>query len=447
MSRLRKIAVLQAVCLMMTGAAVCMPAVREGEQITAAAYYEETDGNFRFVREEDHRIRITGYTGSADTVTFPAAIAGMPVCFIGDGENPVLRGDSQQNVIGFRVPEQPLEIADCAFSQCTGLETVKLPDTVSYLGRECFSGCVRLQSAELPREMDLIRLQCFDGCTRLRTVAMPEKLDSVALEAFRGCKALEAVRIPADTRIISGAFEGCTRLRSVTLGKGVTLNGAGIFRGCQALDTIWLPNSVTVIPEGTFEGCIRLSAVRFGRKTARIQESAFAECRSLKTVTLPEAFRAMSPSAFLNCSALERVTIKNTGCAFLDAADTTICNEKQDGKAFYQGVICGFDDSSVQMFAEKFGLTFESLGPVPEYYASGDVDNDSRIGLSDAQAVLREYTDVMAGKNSTFTELQSIAADVNLDDETGIDDAQLILMYYTESAVAGRNIRWDDLPL
>ena len=447
MNKLSIIAALQAACLLVTGSAVCYHPERDAVQIAAAADYEETSGDFQFVRAEDNRIRITGYSGKAETVSFPAEIAGRQVFCIGDGENPVLRGDSQQRVSAVRFPANPVMIADLAFSQCTGLESLQLPDTVSSLGTGCFSGCSALESAELPRELEYIRPQCFENCIRLRTVRMPEKLITVALEAFRGCRALETVRIPANTRLISGAFSGCSALRQIDLGKGVTFSGAGIFKDCTALKTVWLPNSVITVPERTFSGCTMLSEVRFGRKTARIQEAAFEGCKSLRTVTLPPAFSALSAFAFSYCTNLEQLTVKSTDCLFPDAADTTVCNGKQDGKAFYHGVICGYDDSTVQKFAAQFGLDFVSLGPAPEYYAAGDVDNDSQVGLSDAQAVLREYTDVMAGKKPAFSELQSLAADVNLDDETGIDDAQLILMYYTETAVAGRSIRWEDLPL
>ncbi len=76
---------------------------------------------------------------------------------------------------------------------------------------------------------------------------------------------------------------------------------------------------------------------------------------------------------------------------------------------------------------------------------TGDINNDGKVSVEDAQLALKAYTNRIAGKGTGLTEEQVKAANVNGDEELSVDDAQNILKYYTQKYVAGRNITWDDI--
>ncbi len=101
-----------------------------------------------------------------------------------------------------------------AFSNCTAIKKVKLPDSVTYLSSYAFYGCKGLTSFSMGHVTALG--QCvFQDCTALTSLDLAG-LTSIGPHAFEGCKALTSVTIPASvTRIDSDAFAGCTSLTEV----------------------------------------------------------------------------------------------------------------------------------------------------------------------------------------------------------------------------------------
>ena len=72
------------------------------------------------------------------------------------------------------------------------------------------------------------------------------------------------------------------------------------------------------------------------------------------------------------------------------------------------------------------------------------MSNDGTVSIDDAQLVLLEYVNLMAGLERTLSDRQTLAADVNGDHTISVNDAQYILSYYTEQ-LAGKTPSWDDI--
>jgi uncharacterized protein YjdB len=140
---------------------------------------------------------IRWYTGSDSELVIPSEINGVKVTRIGNS----------------------------AFSQCTGLTSVEIPDSVTSIGDGA-----------------------FDFCTRLTSVEIPDSVTSISTDAFFYCTGLTSVTIPDSvTRIDDRAFWGCTGLTSVTIPDSVTSIGESAFWGCTGLTSITIPDSVTSI--------------------------------------------------------------------------------------------------------------------------------------------------------------------------------------------------------
>ncbi|MBR3268682.1 MAG: dockerin type I repeat-containing protein, partial [Oscillospiraceae bacterium] len=107
----------------------------------------------------------------------------------------------------------------------------------------------------------------------------------------------------------------------------------------------------------------------------------------------------------------------------------------------YSGVIKGYDGSTAEAYAAKYGYKFESLGAVP---LKGDIDGNGAVELDDAQLALAAYTNQLARKPSGLSTAQEKAADVTGDGEVTVDDAQAILQFYTET-LAHKNPTWDKI--
>ena len=130
-------------------------------------------------------------------------------------------------------------IGDYAFSGCTSLMSVVIPDSVTNIGDSAFSGCGRLTSVTIPNGVTSIGGYVFSGCDGLTSVTIPDSVTSIGSFAFYDCSGLTSVTIPNGVTSIGGsAFSSCSNLRSVTIGNGVTSIGGYAFYGCSGLINI-----------------------------------------------------------------------------------------------------------------------------------------------------------------------------------------------------------------
>jgi len=104
----------------------------------------------------------------------------------------------------------------------------------------------------------------FSDCTDLTSVTIPNSVTSIGDSAFWRCTNLTSVTIGNSvTSIGNRAFSDCTGLVSVTIGNSVTSIGNRAFSDCTGLTSITIPNSVMSIGSGAFNGCTSLTSVTF----------------------------------------------------------------------------------------------------------------------------------------------------------------------------------------
>ena len=86
----------------------------------------------------------------------------------------------------------------------------------------------------------------FSNCSSLTSITIPEKVTTIGGMAFSNCSSLTNVTIPETvTEIIDYAFSGCSNLTSITIPKGVTTIGEGAFNNCSNLTIYCYGNSYT----------------------------------------------------------------------------------------------------------------------------------------------------------------------------------------------------------
>ena len=75
--------------------------------------------------------------------------------------------------------------------------------------------------------------QAFSDCSGLTSVTIPNSVTSIEGNAFWGCSGLTSVTIPNSVTSIGGmAFYQCSVLTSVTIGNSVTSIGNNVFSDC-----------------------------------------------------------------------------------------------------------------------------------------------------------------------------------------------------------------------
>ncbi len=163
------------------------------------------------------------------------------VTYIGD------RAFSDNRLEEVIIPDSVTYIGDRAFSH-NRLEEVIIPDSVTYIGDGAFNGN-NLKDVVLPNEMEYIKEVLFSS-NRLKNIKLPENLKRIDRLAFEG-NILEEITLPDSvTYIGDGAFYN-NRLEEVIIPDSVTYIGRSAFSDNRLKEVI-IPNSVTYIGPGAF---------------------------------------------------------------------------------------------------------------------------------------------------------------------------------------------------
>ena len=178
--------------------------------------------------------------------------------------------------------------------------------TVTSIGKSAFSFCTGLTSITIPNSVTSIGESAFFNCSSLTSITIPNSVTSIVWGCFSGCSSLTSVTIPNSvTSIDMVAFEGCSGLTSVTIPNSVTSIGASAYKGCSGLTSVTIPNSVSKIEMDTFSDCSSLTSITIPNSVTSIGRYAFSDCSSLTSITIPNSVRIIESGAFQSCSNLE----------------------------------------------------------------------------------------------------------------------------------------------
>ena len=76
-------------------------------------------------------------------------------------------------------------IGNHAFSHCSGLTSITIPNSVTSIGGFAFSGCFGLTSVTIGSGVTSIGDNAFDGCYGLTSITIPNSVTSIGDGAFR----------------------------------------------------------------------------------------------------------------------------------------------------------------------------------------------------------------------------------------------------------------------
>lgn len=198
-----------------------------------------------------------------------------------------------------------------AFSNCTDLTRVTIPDSVTSIGSSAFSDCSSMTSIIIPDSVvSFSDGYTFSGCSSLTSVVLPMSITEIARDMFYNCSSLTSIVLPAGiTNIGISAFEGCSSLTSVVIPDGVISIDAYAFYDCTELTSVTIPDSVTSIGYSAFGYCSSLTSLALGGGVTSIEWYVFYKCSSLTSVTIPDSVSSIDTYAFSGCSSLTSITI------------------------------------------------------------------------------------------------------------------------------------------
>ena len=265
------------------------------------------------------------------------------------------------------------EILDYAFENCTYIENISIPDSITQIGESAFSGCVYLKSFDIPQGITEIKQETFKSCASLVNITVPSQVTTLGYNCFAGCESLTDIALPDGLQKIDlHVFDGCKSLKNVVVPDSVTEIMGGVFANCESLESLTVPfcsfewgtyeYSLThwfksinngdkydeskyyratkcskdpsygymesdyaliplclnriVLTHGEsvwgFVGLSSLTSVVLPDTVKNIEDRAFLNCTNLNSINLPTNLQQIGAYAFSGCAKLEKVNIPNS---------------------------------------------------------------------------------------------------------------------------------------
>ena len=217
------------------------------------------------------------------------------------------------------------EIGAYAFEDCSNLQTIEIPGTVSNIGNYAFRYCSSLESITIPENTVNLGKGAFWGCGSLSEVELRTKATALPDSFFFGCSSLADITLPAAVSSLGSDCFGDTALESFkvdprnTFFKAVdgilyTADGTGIVMvpAAKNIGDFVVPNTITSINDKLFEDNQTITSLTFeGGRTEYISvgRMAFADCSNLSKVVFTEKISYIDEEAFYYCTSLNIVEL------------------------------------------------------------------------------------------------------------------------------------------
>ncbi len=171
-----------------------------------------------------------------------------------------------------------MRIGDYAFSDCSSLTSINLPDSVTSIGERAFSDCSSLTSINLPDGVTSIGNAAFWCCSRLKNIDLSDGLKEIGDYAFYNCNNLTNISLPDS--VMSIGREALVRTPWLN----------ALFEQNEGLAIV---NHVVIDAIADLSGNITISA-----GVTRIGDEAFYECYNLTSISLPDSVTSIGKRSF-----------------------------------------------------------------------------------------------------------------------------------------------------
>ena len=236
---------------------------------------EESEGEVVSSESEDDSILVDGDELEAEEVQAAMASSSEKPDFTEDGIGYKDLGNHQASVVSYSGTDANLvipanikgyavvSIGDSAFRDCSSLESISIPESVTSLGTVAFWNCASLKTVQGLKNLTSIPSGAFERCSSLTEVILPQNITEIADYAFAYCSALTHISMPGVTSLGMRAFMSCGSLKEMLLPDDMISIGSKEFENCSSLTKISIPKSVTSLDAYAFLHCDSLTDIYY----------------------------------------------------------------------------------------------------------------------------------------------------------------------------------------
>lgn len=284
--------------------------------------------------------------------------------------------------ISVEIKHGTIRIVGGAFQGMNGLKSIRIPNTVKYIGNRVFESCSSLTSIDIPNSVVEIGEMAFADCSSLISINIPNSVNKIGAGVFYGCSSLKSVILSENiTSLLTTVgnledgsqsfFEHCSSLTTISIPAKIEEIGIGIFNGCKSLESIIVhPNNKVYDSRANCNAIIekRTNTLVAGCKSTIIPNNikaigsfAFGYCSSLKSITIPDSVNIIETDAFYGCCSLSSIflsngitTIEEDAFPYNDSLEIYI--PKGQKALFIQMGLQEFEDLLVERDNEEFTI-------------------------------------------------------------------------------------------
>ena len=188
-----------------------------------------------------------------------------------------------RDVDEFVLPEGVTTIGEFAFNKCAYAD-VNIPSTVRVISKSAFYDCSFYGNRDIviPEGVERIEDGIFYGCSFIESVDIPNTVTYLGNQSFAYTN-LKSVEIPSSvTSVEFGAFWSCDKMTSVTIPASVTTIADFAFDGCTGLTDIYYGGSEAMwndISIGTYNDPLSSAVIHYYavESTSGLQMSAYSD--------------------------------------------------------------------------------------------------------------------------------------------------------------------------